>query len=289
VVVLAVVTPGAYGAFVGAAALTTAALCWLARTRPGPWMVAAARVIGLVLLADAVSYLAGLAIAGRFSPATSLPLSLCDAALLVAAAACLLAVPFLVELTWFWGMAGTLQGVATPDLAVGFPHLVFFEYLVGHLGIVAAALFLVIGRRLEPRPGAVRRVLLISGCYTAFVGVVDALSGADYMFLAKEPSNWTILRLLGPWPWYTATVTMFAALLFLLLDLPFHRGRSAPPPAPTLVEAAPAPARTLVEAPPLAPAVVASAGISAARIASAGIASAERAQRAVQPPSTTIV
>lgn len=53
---------------------------------------------------------------------------------------------------------GTLQAVITPDLVVAFPHLVFFQYVVGHLGIVLAALYLVIGLGLAPRAGAALRV-----------------------------------------------------------------------------------------------------------------------------------
>jgi uncharacterized membrane protein YwaF len=69
---------------------------------------------------------------------------------IVAAVACWWQVPLLVELIYFWGLAGTLQAVITPDLAVGFPHPMFFEYVVGHLGIVLAAVFLVVGLRLTP-------------------------------------------------------------------------------------------------------------------------------------------
>ncbi len=127
------------------AAVGCAGLCVAARRRPGPWRPVVARLIGLALLADAVSYSVGLAVQGTWSPKTSLPLALCDAGVLVAAAACWWRTPVLVELTYFWGLAGTLQAVVTPDLNVGFPHLVFFQYVVGHLGIVAAALFLVAG------------------------------------------------------------------------------------------------------------------------------------------------
>lgn len=66
-----------------------------------------------------------LAVGGTWSAETDLPLALCNMAVLVAAAACLWQVPVLVELTC-WGLTATLQAVVTPDLDVGFPHLVFF-------------------------------------------------------------------------------------------------------------------------------------------------------------------
>lgn len=187
-----------------------------------------------MLAVDAVSYTAALAVNGTWSAKTSLPLALCDMGVVVGAVACWWRVVLLVELTYFLGVAGTLQGVLTPDLNVGFPHLVFFQYLVGHLGIVTAALFLVVGMRIEPRPGAVLRVFGITAAYTALVGLVDAVTGANYMFLGKPPGEWTLLRLLGPWPWYVASAAAVGLVIFTVLDMPFWAGRrrAALHPAP---------------------------------------------------------
>lgn len=162
---------------------------------------------------------------GTWSASSSLPLALCDIGVIVAASACWWRVPLLVDLTYFWGLAGTLQAVITPDPQVGFPHLMFFEYLVGHLGIVLAAVFLVVGLRLTPRPSAVPRVFAITAVYTAFVGLVDAVTGANYMFLRDPPSEWTLLRVLGPWPWYVMSAAGVGLVLLVLLDLPFWPSR----------------------------------------------------------------
>jgi hypothetical integral membrane protein (TIGR02206 family) len=221
----ATISPPAYWSSVAIAAIGCATVCVAARRLPGPWTIWAARAIGLLLLADAVSYSVMLVVQDQWSWRTSLPLALCNMGVLVATAACWWRVPLLVEITYFWGLAGTLQAIITPDLNVGFPHLVFFQYVVGHTGIVLAALFLVVGMRLAPRPGAVKRVYLITIAYTAFVGLVDGLTGADYMFLSQPPSEWTLLRLLGPWPWYVVSSAAVALGLFLLLNLPFWWSR----------------------------------------------------------------
>jgi hypothetical integral membrane protein (TIGR02206 family) len=178
---------------------------------------------------------------GTWSARASLPLALCDIALVVAAVACWFPdQALLVELTWFWGLAGTLQAVLTPDLSVGFPHLEFFEYIVGHVGIVAAAVYLVVGLGKHPRPGAVPRVFAITLGYTAFVGVMDGLIGADYMFLASRPVHWSLLSVLGPWPWYLVSAAGVALVLLFVLDAPFQASRRheispgrAPRTAPT--------------------------------------------------------
>jgi hypothetical integral membrane protein (TIGR02206 family) len=223
--VTAIVSPTAYGITVGLAVVGGAVLVVAARRRPGPWRAGVTGILGFLLLADAVSFIVALVVAGTFSPKTSLPLALCDMAALVAAAACWTRRTVLVELTYFWGLAGTLQALITPDLNAGFPHLVFFQYMVGHLGIVLAALFLVVGLRITPGPGAVLRVFAITIGYTALVGLVDGLTGANYMFLRAPPGEWTLLRILGPWPWYIGSAAGVALVLLLLLDAPFRRRR----------------------------------------------------------------
>jgi len=223
--VLAVVSPVAYGVCVLLGLGVCGAACLAARRRPGPWTRTVSRLVGVVLLADACSYSVGLIVAGTWSARTSLPLPLCDVAVLVAAAACFLRAPLLVELTYFWGLAGTLQGVLTPDLSIGFPHLVFWQYVVGHLAVVFAALFLVVGIGIVPRRYAVPRVFAVTAAYTAVVGLADALTGANYMFLRRPPGEWTLLRLLGPWPWYLLTAAGAALVLLVVLDAPFWPGR----------------------------------------------------------------
>jgi hypothetical integral membrane protein (TIGR02206 family) len=194
--------------------------------------VTAARLISVVLIADAVTFMSAPVVTGTWRLQTSLPLALCDVALVVAAAACWTRHALLVELTYFWGLTGTLQAVVTPDLTSAFPHLQFFEYVVGHLMIVVAALFLVIGLNLAPRRRAVPRVLAVTAGYTVLVGLFDAATGADYMFLAARPHHWSMLNLLGPWPWYVPGAAAVATVLLVALNAPFARAQRLGAAAP---------------------------------------------------------
>jgi hypothetical integral membrane protein (TIGR02206 family) len=207
-------------------------LCVAVRRRPGAWVVWANRVLAMVLFGVTVSWFVSTTIGQPWSAATSLPLALCDIATLVAAAALLSRRPVLVELTYFWGLAGSLQSLLTPDLRIGFPSQEFFDYVLAHAGIVTAALFLVLGQRLSPRRGAVARVLMITAAYTAGVGLADALTGGDYMYLRSVPSSWTLLSVLGPWPWYILGAAGVAVVLVTALDAPFWATRRAGQLAP---------------------------------------------------------
>jgi hypothetical integral membrane protein (TIGR02206 family) len=213
---------------VATAAGACALLCTAARTRPGPWLRWAGRGLALVLVLDAGAFM-GIPVAqGHWHIRTSLPLALCDVALVVAAIACWHPGWRLgVELTYFWGLAGTLQAVITPDLPAQFPALEWFEFVVGHLAIVSAALFLVVGLRLEPRPGAVWRVYGITLGYTAVVGVFDWVARSNYMFLKAVPRHTSLLSFLGPWPWYIVSAAVVALVILLVLDAPFRYHRIA--------------------------------------------------------------
>ena len=200
-------------------------LCVGARRRSGPWVRVADRALALILLGISLEWVWTTGTANGWSTASSLPLALCDVATLVAAAALWWRRPLLVELTWFWGLAGSLQSLLTPDVQLGFPSATFVEYVVAHAGIVVAAVFLVIGQRIVPRRHAAARVLGITAAYTAAVGVVDAVTGGDYMYLRSRPSSWTLLSVLGPWPWYVLSAAGVAVVLVAGLDAPFWRDR----------------------------------------------------------------
>jgi hypothetical integral membrane protein (TIGR02206 family) len=219
-------SPLAYWLFVAAATVVAVVLCVACRRRPGPWVRWAGRGLALVLAADALVFVVRQATSGTWSVQTSLPLALCDVALVVAAVACWYPSWSLgVELTYFWGLAATLQAVLTPDLHVGFPSVEFVQFVVGHLGIVLAALYLVVGLRIVPRPGAAVRVFAITVAYAAVLGLFNWLTGANYMYLAAPPENPSLLSLLGPWPWYILSATGVAIVLFALLDAPFRAAR----------------------------------------------------------------
>lgn len=221
-------TPAAYWVAVSIGVVICTSLCIACRRRPGRWVFWAGRAISSVLAADAVLFVCVPLAEGRWSVRTSLPLALCDVALIVAAVACWWPLwPLGVELTYFWGLTGTLQAVATPDLSAGFPQLEFFMFVTGHLGILIAALYLVIGLGLRPRRGSVSVVFTLTVAYTAFVGVFDWLTGSNYMYLAAIPRRASLLSLLGPWPWYILSTAGVALVLLLILDLPFRRRRPA--------------------------------------------------------------
>jgi hypothetical integral membrane protein (TIGR02206 family) len=209
---------------VTAIVVTTAVLVAAARLRPGPWTRIACIALAVILVGAEIGWWAYLATTHSTGAdlASALPLQLCDAAIFVATAALILRKQLLVEVTYFWGLAGTIQAVITPDLPQHFPSFPFFQYYVAHGGIVAAALFLVVGLGQWPRRDAVLRVAGITIVYALLVGAIDAATGANYMYLRSKPASASLLDLLGPWPVYIAWASLVGAALLLILDAPFR-------------------------------------------------------------------
>jgi hypothetical integral membrane protein (TIGR02206 family) len=210
--------------------LFSTALVAGARLRPGAWTTTGAGALALVLVGAEVGwwiYLVTKRSTGS-ELATAFPLQLCDAAIFVAALALLFRQQLLVEITYFWALAGSLQALITPDLPQHFPTFPFFQYYVAHGGIVAAALFLVVGLRQWPRRGAVVRVAGITIAYVLVVGAVDAATGANYMYLRSKPSSSSLFDLMGPWPWYVAWAALLGVPLLAILNAPFRFLRLRP-------------------------------------------------------------
>jgi hypothetical integral membrane protein (TIGR02206 family) len=208
---------------VAAIAICAAVLVAAARLRPGRWTRAAGLALAVLLVGAEVGWWIYLGVTGAKDAelGTALPLQLCDAAIFISAFALIFRTQLLVEVTYFWGLAGTIQALITPDLPQHFPTFPFFQYYFAHGGIITAGLFLVIGLGRWPRRDAFLRVLVVTIAYVLLVGAIDAATGANYMYLRSKPPA-SLLDLLGPWPWYLGWAGLIGVALLFVLDAPFR-------------------------------------------------------------------
>jgi hypothetical integral membrane protein (TIGR02206 family) len=179
-------------------------------------------LIGATYVVEHVSFV----VRGDWALDFNLPLHLTDVVTIVAAVALWTRRPLLVELTWFWGLTASLQAVLTPDLgSVDFPELLWWTFFVTHSGAVVAAVMLVLGCRIHPRPGAVKRAFAATLAVAAAAAAANLLTGGNYMWLREKPEAGSLLDVMGPWPWYILSAAVLAVLLFALLATPFRRHR----------------------------------------------------------------
>jgi hypothetical integral membrane protein (TIGR02206 family) len=161
----------------------------------------------------------------------ALPMHLCDWASIAVMIALVWRQQLLYELAYFWGLAGTLQAVLTPDLSDQFPNPFFISFFVEHCGIIVAVLFMTWGLGMRPLPGALWRAILWTQVYVVCAGALNWMAATNYGYLAHKPSHGSLLDFCGPWPWYILVLEGLSFILFSLLYLPFLGRAKRPAPA----------------------------------------------------------
>ena len=117
---------------------------------------------------------------------------------------------------------GIFEALLTPDLRDHFPSFPYLQFYATHDLVVLAALFLIVGLGLHPRPGSVRRIFLLTLAFTVAIALIDLVTGGNYMYLRRVPAGGSLLSLMGPWPWYIVVGAVVALVVLALLDAPFR-------------------------------------------------------------------
>jgi len=157
----------------------------------------------------------------------ALPLNLCDLTLWLTVVAILSLNQWAFELAYFAGVGGSSMALLTPDLWAPFPSYPTVYFFLAHGVVVAAILMLVWSRIAVPKPGCLRRALILLNAYAVVIGIFNAIFRTNYMYLCSKPSGASLLDYLGPWPVYIAGGELVALIIFWLLWLPFRSGSRA--------------------------------------------------------------
>jgi hypothetical integral membrane protein (TIGR02206 family) len=153
---------------------------------------------------------------GYFDPMTALPLHLCDVAAMLGGIALITRRQILIDLTYFWGMVGTLQGLLTPNLLFNFPHPEYFGFFLLHSGVVVAALHMALGWRRYP---TVRSLWVTFGwlqVYAVVAAMVNHFTGSNYAFLGARPEQPSLMDYLPQPPQHVPVLEIIALGLFWL-------------------------------------------------------------------------
>ena len=150
-----------------------------------------------------------------------LPLHICGIAALALVVTLIFRNRYTFEIVYFWGLAGTLNALATPQLEVDFPHYRFFQFFIAHGGIVAGALFAVWGLRMRPTFASLGRAYGWLFLLTCALLVVNPLLDSNYMFLREPPVSASPF-FFAPWPYYIPVLGGVGLVFFCLLLAPFE-------------------------------------------------------------------
>jgi hypothetical integral membrane protein (TIGR02206 family) len=126
------------------------------------------------------------------------------------------------EILLFWIIAGTLQGVITPDISDGFPTFDFFRYWVVHLGLLMIIFYATIVFEMRPIFKSVIKSILALQLYVVLMVLINALLDSNYFYLNRKPQSASLLDYFGEWPYYIIVTQLILIPYFLIIYLPFY-------------------------------------------------------------------
>ena len=203
-------------------ALPGIVLAWACRTKrvpPRPVRV----TLGLALAANELIWWVFRYSHEGFHFPQNLPLQLCDVTVWMTVAACLTLTPWVVEFTYFAGMAGAGMALITPDLWTPWPTYPAIYFFLAHGGIVIGIGVIVFGGIKPLRKGAVWRAFGGLLAYASLLGAFNAIFHTDYMYLCTRPKSASVLDAFGPWPVYLIQAAGLTLPIYFLLWLPTRR------------------------------------------------------------------
>jgi len=163
-----------------------------------------------------------------------LPLHVCGVANLVTAATLIFRSRRTYEIAYFWGLVGSANAVITPGaIETGFPSWRFFQYFIGHSGIVVGVLYATWGLGMRPTLGGLFRAFIYLNAFAVAVGIINLLLGSNYMYLSSPPWGTVSPFFFAPWPWYIPFLDAVALGMFFVVYLPVYlarRRRNRPEP-----------------------------------------------------------
>lgn len=162
---------------------------------------------------------------GQFHLENYIPCHLCDVAAILTGLALLKNHQTLKEIAYFWGLAGTLQGLITPALYYNFPHPIYLSFFWLHGFVVLSALILPLGLGWRPRKYAVWHAFLWLQVYVVIAFTLNAILDTNFAFLTNKPAYASLMDYLSPEPWHLIGLEILALCFFFILSLPFLKIR----------------------------------------------------------------
>jgi len=161
------------------------------------------RVLAGVLLLELVGWNGLFALRGPFHPATDLPLHLCDVNQLLLAVYLVRPWYRLFDVVYYWVPVSSFLALVFPDLATGFPSLVYFSLFSSHGLSLAVWAYLAFGRGLRPGPRSAGIASMALVALAIAVAPVNWLVGGNYLYLSELPAvPIPLLGRLPPAPYY---------------------------------------------------------------------------------------
>ena len=126
------------------------------------------------------------------------------------------------ELSFFWGLAGALQAVLTPDpTRFHFGYISTFWSFLSHGIIIMNVFWLIFVDNMRCRKNSLLNTILVTNGAIFIIGIINNAigNGANYWFICEKPSGDSPF-LIGEWPYYLFTFQLAGILFMSLIYLP---------------------------------------------------------------------
>jgi len=153
--------------------------------------------------------------------ATTLPFQLCTMSVYLSIWMLISEKYHVFEIVFFIGIGGAIQAILTPELYYNFPHFRFIHFFIAHIAIILASLYMVFVKKYKPTLKSLWKSFLCLNVLAFMVFNINQLTGGNYMFLSRKPTNPSLLDYLGDYPWYILSLEGVAIILYFIMYMPF--------------------------------------------------------------------
>ena len=182
-------------------------------------------VAGWLYLGVSIAWSAWDLLPQNFTVEQSIPVHLSDVLRIITAIALITRHALALGITYFWGLTLNLQSILTPDLNyLVAPALEFVSYWLFHGLAFVVPLVFFFGFKYRITWRAYVASFAALAAWAALAGTVNALTGANYGYLAHAPAGPSLLDLMGGWPAYLAVEGVVVLIVWALMTLPWELG-----------------------------------------------------------------
>ena len=159
---------------------------------------------------------------GYWNLQQNLPVHLCSISYFLCIALLINYKQWLAECVYYWGLAGGIHALLTPEFTVGMDGYNFYAYFINHAGMLLVVAYMILHLNFRPRPKSWIWMFGYTQVVAVGVGIVNYIVGANYMYLSAKPEVENPF-LMGEWPYYIIVLEAVAVLHFWVFYLPFAK------------------------------------------------------------------
>lgn len=201
------------------------------RSLPRSTVKAARKVAGAVLGACSLVYYLWVLSPSRIVWDETAPFHITDILRVITPLALATGAPTATALSYYWGFLLNPMALLFPDMAyvLDRPQLQELAYWFFHSAALVVPTVLTFALGYRPTWRDFRVTTAITLAWAAFATQVNRLTGGNYVFLSGYPRGWSILQLMGRWPYYipVAAVGVIGGWAIMTWLWPHNRRRRA--------------------------------------------------------------